>query len=81
MAQSRTKDPLATWNERVKLFSGFLNAVGLGLIGFAVLRPLTAGETAAMPYAAIWGGTGLAMHVAAHYVLGKLRKDPSDDSL
>ena len=36
-----TRDRLAAFNERVKLFAGFLNAVALGLIGFAVLRPLT----------------------------------------
>ena len=28
-------------DERAKLFSGITNAIGLGLIGFAMLRPLT----------------------------------------
>lgn len=31
------RDPLAAYNERVKLFANFMNATGLGLIGFAVL--------------------------------------------
>ena len=34
------RDPLAANNERVKLFANFINAIGLGLIGFAILRPL-----------------------------------------
>jgi hypothetical protein len=40
-AMTRTvRDPLAATNERVKLFAGFINALGIGLIGFAVLRPV-----------------------------------------
>ena len=34
-------DPLATHNERVKLFATFVNAIGIGLIGFAILGPVT----------------------------------------
>ena len=36
-----TRDPLVAYNERVKLFANFMNALSLGLIGFAILRPLT----------------------------------------
>ncbi len=35
------RDDLLVWNERVKLFAGFVNAIALGLIGFAVLKPVT----------------------------------------
>jgi hypothetical protein len=34
-------DPILIWNERLKLVAAFLNAIGLGMIGFAVLKPLT----------------------------------------
>jgi len=40
------KDPVAIQNERVKAFANFLNALGLGLIGFAVIRPMTEGKLA-----------------------------------
>ncbi|MHA6345701.1 hypothetical protein [Roseivivax sp. CAU 1761] len=67
--------PVIVHNERVKLFSGFLNAVGLGLIGFAVLRPLTA-QPMAVGLGSVWFGlAGLALHALAHYVLGMMRKE------
>ncbi len=69
------RDDLAVHNERVKLFAGFLNAVGLGLIGFAVIRPLTESSTDATLLTAVWGGAGLALHLVAHYILGMLRKE------
>ena len=71
------RDPLATHNERVKLFAGFLNAVGLGLIGFAVLRPLTESGGAITALSATWGGAGLALHALAHYILRYLRREPA----
>lgn len=69
------RDRLAAFNERVKLFAGFLNAIALGLIGFAVLRPLT--ETPSNPtLAALWWGiVGLAIHGVSYYVLGRIRKE------
>ena len=69
------RDRLATFNERVKLFAGFLNALGLGLIGFAVLRPLADPDGAGLGASAWWGAAGLAFHGLALYVLGRLRKD------
>jgi len=69
------RDPLAAFNERVKLFAGFLNAVGLGLIGFAVLRPLTEALSNATLAALWWGASGLALHGISHYVLGRMRKE------
>lgn len=67
--------PLATHNERVKLGAGFLNALGLGFLGFAVLRPLTESLGNATGSTVWWGFTGLALHGAAHYVLRYLRKE------
>lgn len=68
-------DAVGRFNERVKLFANFLNALSLGMIGFALLRPATESfELVGLP-AALWALAGVALHVAAHYVLGKLRKD------
>lgn len=73
-----TRDPLAAFNERVKLFAGFLNAVALGLIGFAVLRPLTESLSNATYSTLWWGATGLAMHGVSHYILGRIRKEAKE---
>ena len=71
-----THDPLAVRNERIKLFSGFVNAVGIGLLGFAVLRPVTE-DLANAAHATLWwwGLAGLAMHALSHYILGYLHKE------
>jgi hypothetical protein len=67
--------PVIVHNERVKLFSGFLNAVGLGLIGFAVLRPLTE-KPMDVALGSVWFGlAGLVLHALAHYILGMMRKE------
>ena len=68
------RDPLATHNERVKTLAGFLNAVGIGLIGFAVLRPVTEALANATLSSLWWGLGGLALHGLAHYVLGEMRR-------
>ena len=73
------RDDLATHNERVKLFAGFLNAIGLGLIGFAVLRPLTDEAVPVSGLTLLWGCVGLALHAAAHYILGIMRKEAAGD--
>lgn len=70
-----TRDPLVAYNERVKLLANFMNAVALGLIGFAVLRPLTESLGNANLPALWWGLTGLAMHGISHYILGRIRKE------
>ena len=69
-------DPLTIRNERVKLFAGFVNAIALGLLGFAVLRPLTDQPMSVNLVSAYWGAAGLAMHGLSHYILGYLRKGP-----
>lgn len=60
-------------NERIKLFANFLTAIGIGLIGLAVLRPLV--ETGSYNYGsvALWSVAGLALHGVSHYILGYLR--------
>ncbi|PZX16059.1 hypothetical protein LX81_02333 [Palleronia aestuarii] len=68
------RDALATFNERVKLLATSVNTIGLGLIGVAVVRPLTesfsnAGDTI------WWLLAGLAMHGLSHYVLRYMRKE------
>ncbi|WP_295043366.1 hypothetical protein [uncultured Paracoccus sp.] len=72
------RDPLAAYNERVKLFANFLNAVALGLIGFAVLRPLTESLRNADLSTLWWGMTGLAIHGISHYVMGRMRKEVTE---
>lgn len=66
---------VAIHNERVKLFAGFVNAIGLGLIGFAVLRPLTENLSAVTGITVFWGVAGLFLHVISHYVLAMLRTE------
>lgn len=69
------RDPLVANNERVKLFAGFVNAVALGLIGFAILRPLTESLSNAALSTLWWGLTGLVLHGFSHYILGLIRKE------
>ncbi|MGI3170804.1 hypothetical protein ACRARG_16765 [Pseudooceanicola sp. C21-150M6] len=70
------KDRLTIWNERVKLFAGFLNTIGIGMIGFSVLRPVI--EEKAIPESLgwVWAAAGIVMHLCAHYVMGRMRKVP-----
>lgn len=77
----RVRDPLATYNERVKLAATAVNASALGLLGFAVLRPATEDILSLDRSAAGWGAIALAVHVLAHYMLGHLRKEIDDDPL
>jgi Co/Zn/Cd efflux system component len=77
MKLNTTGDPIAAYNERVKLLAGFVNAVALGLIGFAILRPLTESLQNASLSTMWWGLAGLALHGIAHYILGQIRKEVS----
>lgn len=69
------RDPLSTHNERMKLLASFVNAIGLGLIGFAVLRPISENLANAQLSTLWWLLIGLAMHVLSHYILRYLRKE------
>ena len=72
------QDPVAINNERAKLVAAFFNALGLGLIAVGVVAPLAGAATPAngggLPEWPAWLLMGLAMHGAAHYVLGYLKK-------
>ena len=72
------RDRLAAFNERIKLMAGLFNALGLGLIGFAVLRPVTEIGFSVGWFSAAWGLLGLFMHGVAHYILGYIKKERSD---
>lgn len=78
MGLTTRPDPIATSNERVKLLAGFVNAVALGLIGFAILRPLTESLANASFSTLWWGIVGLALHGISHYILGPIRKEASE---
>ncbi len=78
---SRLRDDLLVYNERVKLSANTYNAVCLGLIGFALLRPLTEDVTTLDATAFWWTGLGLAFHALARYMLGRLKKEATDDGL
>jgi len=71
----RSRDPLATHNERVKLQSAFLNNIGLGFIGFAVLRPLVENTARFDGMFFPWMATGLVLHLTARYILRYLEKE------
>lgn len=69
------RDAILVYNERVKLFSTFTNALALGLIGFAILRPLTGAAPGMAASALWWGLAGLVLHGVSHYILGYLKKE------
>lgn len=71
----RQRAPLASHNERMKLMASFLNAMAIGLVGFALLRQLveTMGSLSLMTF--WWIVVAFAFHAAAHNALGKLEKD------
>lgn len=69
------RDHLAAFNERVKLLAASVNTVGLGMIGVAVIRPLTESLSNATLNTGWWLAGGLVMHGVSHYILRYLRKD------
>ena len=71
------RDELTIYNERLKLFAGFFDALAIGLLGLAVLRPLTDDLTNARASTMSWLAAEVASHGAAHYILGYLKKEPS----
>jgi len=75
----RARDPLAAHNERVKLASGFCNAVAIGLIGFALLRPLVETTLILDLPLILKVGIGLVFHGIAHYILTYLEREVRDD--
>jgi hypothetical protein len=62
-------------NVPVKRPAGFFNAVGIGLIGFAVLRPLTGDLGKARWFALCWAGAGPALRCISPHILSCLKRD------
>ncbi|WP_284265798.1 hypothetical protein [Roseicyclus amphidinii] len=71
----RRRDPLGTHNERVKLRAGFLNALAIGFLGFAFLRPLIEGTLSLNLVTVAFLLTALALHGVAHHILRYLEKE------
>jgi len=61
-------------NERLKLFANFVNAIGLGLIALAVLRPIIETGSGSYGVIALWSVGALVLHGVAHYILGYLQE-------
>jgi len=61
------------WNERIKLFANFLNAIAIGVIAFAFIRPsIDDGMEEAYFVGAM---VGILTHAAAQFVLGSLKEE------
>ncbi|MBF9035587.1 hypothetical protein HKCCE2091_15170 [Rhodobacterales bacterium HKCCE2091] len=77
----RRRDELTVHNERLKLLATSLNALGIGLVGFALLR-VAVEDMAMLGISTLWWSlVAFALHVAAHYILGMLEKEVDDDRL
>ena len=71
----RRRDPLAKHNERIKLRAGVLNALSIGFLGFALLRPLVEGTLTVNLLTLVFLATGVALHAGANYILRYLEKE------
>jgi hypothetical protein len=72
------RDKLTIANERTKLLATSLNAIGLAILGFAILRPLIDGTAEpALPFF-VWPTIALAFHGSALYILGLIEKEDAD---
>ncbi|MCK5934070.1 hypothetical protein SAMN06297251_10877 [Fulvimarina manganoxydans] len=65
------------WNERIKSYASFSNSLGLGVIGFGVLRFVSDNETERPSGWVIAGapGTAILCVAAGSYILGYLRSE------
>ena len=70
------RSAIAIHNERTKLRAATLNALAIGLLALAVLRPIVDDIASLSAKTAAWSLASLALHGAAHYVLGALREGP-----
>lgn len=77
----RGPDPTAIHNERMKLLASYMNALSIGLVGFALLRPLVENLETLNFTTLWWCGLAFAFHGLAHYILGRIEKEAPDDSL
>jgi len=58
------------WNERIKLFANFLNAVAIGVIAFSFIRPSIDDGIEQAYFVGLM--LGVIIHAAAQFVLGSL---------
>jgi divalent metal cation (Fe/Co/Zn/Cd) transporter len=77
----RDRDALAVHNERMKLLANTFNALAIGLIGFALLRPLVEDLSTLNVQSLWWVLTAIVFHLLSHYVLGRLEREDGHDSL
>ncbi|MBC7145571.1 MAG: hypothetical protein H5U24_09225 [Thioclava marina] len=70
-----TSDDLAIYNERQKVMATSVNAIGLALVGFAILKPVVEQNRHDPVQLMVWGIIGLALHGISHYILGNLKKE------
>jgi len=80
MVQRGRRDELAIYNERIKLRATTLNSMGLGFVGFSLIKPLIDdGPRSIGVTEAIWIVVGVALHYVARYILGMLKTEERDD--
>lgn len=72
------RDDITVRNERLKLGANAVNALGLGMVDFAILRPASESFDLLRQQAWLWGVGGLALHVSGHYILGYIKKAKPD---
>lgn len=79
------QDRVASHNERVKLLAGFVNAIGIALLGVGALAPtitfLGQPGSTTLNLSVLTASTalGVALHLLAHYVLTYLKKAVPND--
>lgn len=67
-------DPIAAFNEKLKLRATSLNAIAIGLFGFAFIRPAT-DDVSLLSFASIaWTLIALVLHTLGAYILSDMRK-------
>lgn len=77
----RARDPLAAHDERPKPSATTVNAAGIGLPGFAVLRPATEGPSNLGAPAAAWSAVAVALRLPARHIPGRPSREVDDDAL
>lgn len=63
------------FNERLKLFSSFSSALGIGTIGAGVIIPMTKTPIEIAPITLAWLAGGLILHLVGHGVYAFLRSE------
>jgi len=77
----RTRDPVASYNERVKLMATSVNALGLGVLAYGLLRPLVETQAVFELGVAVWTAVGLVLHGISHYILTQISRGEDLDRI